>query len=167
MVHSPSSYTFPTPSYTMDPEFWEERVWFIHSTWVWTVYIFFVPWPFVSLCFDQHLLERETSLMRDEGFLNLLATCVFFTVLLIWRDPVTMAAYKIKHLIDSLLKVSEGRKCGSRKANIVLGQCLKTLYPYLPAAGRERLGLEWAFETSKLTLCGTPSSVRPHLLILS
>ena len=50
---------------------------------------------------------------------------VFFTVLLIQRDPMATAAYKIKHFIDSLLKDSEGRKCGSRKLNIVLGQCLR------------------------------------------
>jgi len=58
-----------------------------------------------------------------------------------------------------------GRQAGSQADRHGAGEVSETLHLDLQAAGRERLALEWALETSKLTPSDTPPSTRPYLLI--
>lgn len=129
---------------------------------------------FITLLFEtlRFLMSRKAASGKHLSFI---AVVVLVTVLPLRRDMMAKSAYKMKHLTEGFLTVSEGQftvitveSSGGGLAGIALERQLRA-YILIRRRGRDRRrGREWCvhvFRNLKAYLSLPP--IRPHLLIIS
>lgn len=116
-----------------------------------------------------NVLSKYSTLRFFSQFLCLQFLSIIISVLLLWGDTTTEAAYKRKHLIGGFLMdlvgesltITDRIKTASRQL-----WCWISRYKLISRGReRERVLLAWALKTSELTLSGIPPRKRPHILL--